>query len=58
LPIVFSWPVATETVDVTDFQFTLNTGKIVAPPSVTMITNWELNERNIVVAFGDFGNSG
>jgi hypothetical protein len=26
LPIVFSWPVATETVDMTDFQFTLNTG--------------------------------
>jgi hypothetical protein len=26
LPIVFSWPVASETVDITDFQFTLKTG--------------------------------
>ena len=29
LPVVFSWPLATETVDPTDFQFTLNTGEIV-----------------------------
>ena len=58
LPIVFSWPVATETADVSDFQFTLNTGEIVFPNAVTMVPNWELNERNIVVAFGDFGNRG
>lgn len=58
LPIVFSWPVATETVDLTDFQFTLNTGEIVFANSVGMVPNWELNERNVVVVFGDFGNRG
>jgi hypothetical protein len=58
LPIVFSWPVASETVDLTDFQFTLNTGEIVFPNSIGMWPNWELNERNTVVAFGDFGNRG
>ena len=58
LPIVFSWPVATETVNLTDFQFTLNTGEIVYPNSAGMLPNWELNERNTVVVFGDFGNRG
>ena len=58
LPIVFSWPVATETVDVSDFQFTLNTGEVVFPNSAGMWPNWELNERNVVVVFGDFGNRG
>ena len=58
LPIVFSWPVATETVDLTDFQFTLNTGEIIFPNSAGMLPNWELNERNTVVVFGDFGNRG
>ena len=58
LPIVFSCPVATETVDITDFQFTLNTGEIVYPNSAGKLPNWELNERNTVVVFGDFGNRG
>ena len=58
LPIVFSWPVATETADVSDFQFTLNTGEVVFPNSVTLLPNWELNERNTIVAFGAFGNRG
>ena len=58
LPIVFSWPVATDTVDLTDFQFTLNTGEIIFPNSAGMLPNWELNERNTVVVFGDFGNRG
>lgn len=58
LPVVFSWPVATETVDVTDFMFTLNTGEQVYGHSVGMSPNWELNERNTVVLFGDFGNRG
>jgi hypothetical protein len=56
LPIVFSWPVATETVDPTDFQFTLNTGDIVFGHAAGMYPNWENNERNTVVLFGDFGN--
>ncbi|NJO82355.1 MAG: phospholipase [Blastochloris sp.] len=58
LPIVFSWPVASETVDMSDFQFTLNTGEVVFPNSAGMWPNWELNERNVVVVFGDFGNRG
>jgi hypothetical protein len=58
LPIVFSWPVGSETVDLTDFQFTLNTGEVVFANSVGMWPNWELNERNTVVVFGDFGNRG
>lgn len=56
LPVVFSWPVATETVDPTDFQFTLNTGDIVFGHAAGMNPNWENNERNTVVLFGDFGN--
>ena len=58
LPVVFSWPVATETVDLTDFKFTLNTGEVVYPNSAGILPNWELNERNTVVVFGDFGNRG
>jgi hypothetical protein len=56
LPVVFSWPVATETVDPTDFQFTLNTGETVFGHAAGMNPNWENNERNTVVLFGDFGN--
>ncbi len=52
----FSWPVATETVDPTDFEFTLNTGETVFGHAAGLNPNWELNERNTVVPFGDFGN--
>jgi hypothetical protein len=55
LPIVFSWPVATDTVDPTDFKFTLNTGEVVFPHAAGMNPNWEYNERNTVVVFGDLG---
>jgi hypothetical protein len=56
LPVVFSWPVATETMDPTDFKFTLNTGETVFGHVAGMNPNWENNERNTVVLFGDFGN--
>jgi hypothetical protein len=56
LPVVFSWPVATETVDPTDFRFTLNTGGTVFPHAAGMNPNWENDERNTVVVFGDLGN--
>jgi hypothetical protein len=56
LPIVFSWPVATDTMDTSDFRFTLNTGEVVTPHAAGMNPNWEDNERNTVVVFGDFGN--
>jgi hypothetical protein len=58
LPVVFSWPLATETVDVTDFQFTLNTGEVVFANAAGMYPNQELNERNVAVLFADFGNRG
>jgi len=58
LPVVFSWPLATETVDVTDFKFTLNTGEVVFANAAGMYPNQELNERNVVVLFADFGNRG
>lgn len=58
LPIVFSWPVATETIDVSDFHFTLNTGDIGTLTGFTMFPNWELNERNVVVVMGELGNRG
>jgi hypothetical protein len=58
LPIVFSWPVATETIDITDFQFTLNNGEIGLLTGITMFPNWELNERNVVVVYGEFANRG
>ena len=58
LPVVFSWPLATETVDPADFRLSLNTGESVFPHAAGMFPNWELNERNVVVLFGDFGNRG
>jgi len=56
LPIVFSWPVLTNTIDLTDFQFTLNTGEIVTPLAASSNPNWENNERNCVVVWADWGN--
>lgn len=58
LPIVFSWPVATETIDITDFQYTLSNGEIGVLTGITMFPNWELNERNVVVLYGEFANRG
>lgn len=58
LPIVTSWPVLGSTLHPEDFLFTLNTGATVVPHAVGLYPNWELNERNTVVAFGDFGNRG
>ncbi|MBT8198776.1 MAG: phospholipase [Acidimicrobiia bacterium] len=58
LPIVVSWPVLTSTVQPEDFLFTLNTGEQVVPHSAGLVPNWELNERNVIVVFGDFGNRG
>jgi hypothetical protein len=58
LPIVTSWPVLTSTVHPEDFLFTLNNGEQVVPHAAGMVPNWELNERNTIVVFGDFGNRG
>ena len=56
LPIVFSWPVLTHTIDLTDFQFTLNTGEIVTPLAASSWPNFENSERNCVVVFAELGN--
>lgn len=56
LPIVLSWPIDTRTLSLTDFQFTLNTGDIVRPLAVGPFPNFEDNERNTPVVFGEFGN--
>lgn len=58
LPVVFSWPVAGETVDPTDFRLTLNNGDTAVPHAAGLFPNWERNERNVVVLFGNFGNRG
>lgn len=56
LPVVFSWPVDTSTIDLTDFQITLNTGEVVSPLAASPAPNVENNERNVVVLFGEFAN--
>lgn len=56
MPIVFSWPVLTNTVDINDVQVTLNTGEVVSPMAIGMLPNFENNERNCIVVFGEFGN--
>ncbi|MEL6306823.1 MAG: phospholipase, partial [Chloroflexota bacterium] len=58
LPIVFSWPVATETIDITDFEYTLSNGEIGELEGFTMFPNWEYNERNVVVVYGEYANRG
>ena len=58
LPVVFTWPVLGSTVHPEDFLFTLSNGDQVVPNSAGLVPNWELNERNTVVVFGDFGNRG
>ncbi len=56
LPIVFSWPVVTSTIDLTDFQITINTGEVLKPIATSPQPNWENNERNCVTIFGEWGN--
>jgi hypothetical protein len=56
MPIVFSWPVKASTVNASDFQFTLNTGRVVSPEVASIKPNDEWNERSTVVVFGHFGN--
>lgn len=58
LPVVFSWPVRTNTLDPSQFHFTMNTGEVVGVDSISMNPNYELNERNVVVMFSELGNRG
>lgn len=57
-PVVFSWPVRTDTLRPSQFQWTLNTGEVVSTDAITMTPNFEYNERNTVVMFTDLGNRG
>eukprot|EP00592_Proboscia_alata_P025028 CAMPEP_0194448666 /NCGR_PEP_ID=MMETSP0176-20130528/129703_1 /TAXON_ID=216777 /ORGANISM="Proboscia alata, Strain PI-D3" /LENGTH=432 /DNA_ID=CAMNT_0039275677 /DNA_START=304 /DNA_END=1599 /DNA_ORIENTATION=+ len=57
LPVVFSWPVLPSTVQRTDFECVLNTGRVVIPDGVSIYPNADYNERNTVVLVSpDFGN--
>ncbi|MEO0603328.1 MAG: immunoglobulin-like domain-containing protein, partial [Myxococcota bacterium] len=56
LPIVFSWPVDSSSIDLDDFQVTMNTGDIVRPLAVSTFPNFECNERNTLPIFGEFAN--
>ena len=57
-PVVFSWPVRTDTLRPSQFRWTLNTGEVVGTDAITMTPNFELNERNTVVMFTELGNRG
>ena len=57
-PVVFSWPVRTDTLRPSQFRWTLNTGDVVGTDAITMTPNFEYNERNTVVMFTELGNRG
>jgi len=56
MPIEFSHPVLPSTVLPQNFRVQLNTGDVVTPYYVAQNPNYDLNERQTIVAFGDFGN--
>ena len=56
LPVVFSWPMDTRTLDITDFRLTLSTGEVVTPKAAGPFPCAENNERNVAVLFGEFAN--
>lgn len=56
MPIVFSWPYLPSTLAPTDFLVTLNDGSKVTPGFATIQPNYEYNERQVAVLFGEFGN--
>ena len=56
MPIVFSWPLVPSTMAATDFAVHLNDGTTVTPAVATLQPNYEFNERQVAVIFGEFGN--
>ncbi len=56
LPMVFSWPVKTNTIDLTDFKITVSNGEEITPSAVGCFPNVEVNERNTIVLAGEFAN--
>ncbi|MCX7107444.1 MAG: hypothetical protein NTV66_07690 [Methylococcales bacterium] len=54
MPVEFSWPVLPSTVDGSDFEVTLNTGKKVIAQAASINPNLEYNERSTVVVVSPF----
>jgi len=44
------------TMDLSDFQLTLNTGETVVPLAVSQFPNIENNKQNVAVIFGELAN--
>ena len=55
-PMELSWPVLPSTVHPEDILITLNTGEQVQPVNISIMPNFEYNERSTLVMNGDFGN--
>lgn len=58
LPVVFSWPVRSDTVHPDQFRLTLSNGDVVRPEAAGLLPNFERNERQTVVLVGDLGTRG
>ena len=56
LPMTLSWPAITSTIDLDDFKLTVSNGDVVVPSIVGVFPNFELNEQNTIVLYGEFGN--
>jgi hypothetical protein len=56
MPICFSQPILTRTINPTVFQLTLNTGDKVIPHVASLTPNFFYNESSCVVILGLFGN--
>ncbi|WP_194976489.1 cadherin repeat domain-containing protein [Aquiflexum lacus] len=56
LPMVISWPVRTNTIDLSDFRITVSNGDVVIPSAAGVFPNVEINERNVIVLAGEFAN--
>ena len=54
LPMVFTWPVKTNTIDLSDFRITVSNGDEITPSAAGVAPNFEINERNVVS--GEFAN--
>ena len=56
MPIEFSHPILPSSIDPTNFELELNTGRKVNPLYAALNPNYEFNERQTVVIAGYFGN--
>lgn len=56
MPIVFSWPYLPSTLAPTDFLVHLSDGTRVTPATAIVQPNYEYDERQVAVIFGEFGN--